>query len=54
MSDKAYRDALIDRCDFFTFSKVIMRNLKSAHKEAEQYLRQCDLTPFHIGHMITL
>ncbi|MDE6550715.1 MAG: MarR family transcriptional regulator [Clostridia bacterium] len=54
MSEITNRDALIDRCDFFNFSKMIMREQKSAHKEAEQFLKQCNLTPFHAGHMVTL
>ena len=52
--DSKYRQTLIDRCDFFYYSRMIFRERKGAHRQAQKYLDECGLTPFHVGHILSL
>ena len=33
---------------------MIFRERKGAHRQAQKYLDECGLTPFHVGHILSL
>lgn len=52
--ESKFRQTLIDRCDFAYYSRMIFKERKGAHRQAQRYLNECGLTPFHVGHLVSL